>query len=467
MKFMSLGGAPDEIGASCHYVEIDGTGLLLDTGADPEEEGFESVPDLALVPERMDGYVDHAVVTHAHHDHMGSLPVVLRRFPHVHVHMTDATRELSDLLLPASARLQRRKMLEGETDADPLFEEKDVEACSYLYFTHDLETPFDLTGLKGNTKVTGTFYDAEHVLGSVGVLLKWEEDGRKRTLFYTGDTGKTSQAVLPGAEYPEGPVDIMLLESTLAADPITETISRRDEEVRLGESIASVLDRGGTVLLPVFSLGRSQEILALIDRYKRSGLIEDDIPIYTAGMMRAISDIYDRTRFTTPRIDDEFKVYGVDQSRLPRSNSGLSDVLKKPGIIAVGSGMMFERTISNRIAQRLIEDEKNGVFLVGFARHDSPAHKLLDASLEGPDAEVELHPAKGPQPVRCAVDRFRFSGHSNRRQLLELVDRLRPKTIILVHGEPEARDWMADNIRYFHPDVDIWVPDRGEIITVK
>lgn len=466
MRYMSLGGAPDEIGASCHYVEIDGTGILLDAGADPEEEGFESVPDLALVPERTNGYVDHAVVTHAHHDHIGSLPVVLREFPHVHVHMTDATRELSDILLPASARLQRRKMMEGETDADPIFEEDDVEAASYLYFTHDLETPFDLTGLRGKTKITGTLYDAGHVLGSAGVLLKWKENGREQTLFYTGDTGKTSQAVLPGAEYPDGPVDIMLLESTLAADPITETISRRDEEERLGKSIAAVLDRGGTVLLPVFSLGRSQEILALIDRYKRRGLIKGDIPVYTAGMMRAISDIYDRTRFTTPRIDDEFKVYDVDQSRLPRSSSALSDVLKKPGIIAVGSGMMFDRTISNRIAQRLIEDEKHGVFLVGFARHDSPAHMLLEASLQGPDAEVELSPAKGPQPVRCTVDRFRFSGHSNRRQLLELVDRLKPKTIILVHGEPEARDWMADNIRYFHPDVDIWVPDRGEIINV-
>ena len=165
-------------------------------------------------------------------------------------------------------------------------------------------------------------------------------------------------------------------------------------------------------------------------------------------------------------MDEDFRVFGVEQSRLPRSDDALRSALKKPGIFAVGSGMMFEQTISNKIARVLIEEERNGVFLVGYAREDAPAHLLRDAAEQGRGTEVQISRARGPQKVMCDVDRFRFSGHSNRRQLLELVDRMKPETIILVHGEPAAREWMADNIRYFHPEIDIYIPNRGEVVTV-
>lgn len=463
MLFTTL-GETEEIGASCHYVQMDRTGILLDAGADPEKEGLESLPDLQRVARHPDWPVDHVIVTHAHHDHLGALPMVVRQFPHALVHMTSATRQLADILLPASARLQRRKVEEGSTAVDPLFDEDDVEASSYVYQAHPLEDEFDLSGLKGTFDLTGEFFDAGHVLGSLGVLIRWEEDNRTRSLFYTGDTGSQNQTIIPGAVYPDEEVDILLLESTLGADPIAETVTRRSEENRLGESMARVLKRGGSVLLPVFALGRGQEILALIDRYKKRGLIDEDIPVYTAGMMRAISDTYDKTRFSTPRLNEDFQVFGVPQGRLPRSQSATNEMLKKPCILAVGSGMMFERTISNRIAMELVEDPKHGVFLVGFAREDSPAARLIEAREKGEGTEVVLSPSRGAQPVRCEVDRFRFSGHSHRRDLLKLVDHFNPKTVVLVHGEAKAKAWMADNIRYFHPDVTVHVPKPGEVL---
>jgi cleavage and polyadenylation specificity factor subunit 3 len=465
MIFTSL-GASEDIGASCHYIKIDGTGILLDAGADPEKEGAESVPDLQRIQLNPDWPVDHVIVTHAHHDHLGSLPVVVKMFPHARVHMSGATRSLADILLPASARLQRRKVEEGSTVVPPLFAEDDVEACSYLYQSHALETEFDLSGLKGRFSISGELYDAGHVLGSVGVHISWIEDGKERTLFFTGDTGLRNQTIIPGASYPDDTVDVLLLESTLGADPDSESFDRKGEEKKLGKSMARVLKRGGVVLMPVFALGRAQEMLALIDRFKNRGLIDENIPVYTAGMMRAISDTYDKERLTTPRLNEEFLVYGVKQRRLPRTQGGLNEMLKKPCILAVGSGMMFERTISNKIAQALVENEKNGIFLVGYAREDSPGALLADARAEKKGTMVTLAKSKGPQAANCDVERFRFSGHSNRRDLLVLVDLLQPKTIVLVHGEKAAKEWMVDNIKFFYPEIDVQMPMQNDVLEV-
>src|SRR5690554_2065374 len=132
MRYLAL-GSTREIGASCHYLHVAGTGLVLDAGVDPEADGVESLPDLALIRDRMERPVDHVLVSHAHHDHLGALPVLVQQFPHLGVHMTKATRMLAEVLLPSSARLQRRRLLEGSTTAKPLFDSDAVEALAYLY----------------------------------------------------------------------------------------------------------------------------------------------------------------------------------------------------------------------------------------------------------------------------------------------------------------------------------------------
>jgi predicted metal-dependent RNase len=208
-------------------------------------------------------------------------------------------------------------------------------------------------------------------------------------------------------------------------------------------------------------------MIALIDRFKQRGLIPEDTPVYTAGLMRAISDVYDKTRFSTPRLNEDFQVYGVDQTRLPRSEAATLAALSEPSIHVVGSGMMFEGTISNKLAQRLVSSEKNGIFLVGYTRPDSPGHLLLEAARTGPGTEVVIDKAVGPQPVHCSVGRYRFSGHSHRRDLIQIVEQLRPKKIVLVHGETESRTWMYDNIRFFYPDIEVLSPESGEVVDLS
>lgn len=465
MLFVALGDT-EAIGASCHFLKIDGTGIVLDAGADPNQEGEDSLPRFDLVRNHPDWYVDHAVVTHAHHDHIGSLPVLIREFPHVLVHMTRATRDLADLLLPASARLQRRKLREGSTSAEPLYEEEELGMYSYLYLTHELGEAFDLTGIRAEVPIRAELLNSGHILGSAGVLLRFEENGRERRVFYTSDTNLRPQTIIPGGTYPEEAIDVLILESTAGADPEAELTTRRTEEKKFGEAIQRVLTRGGSVLIPSFALGRAQEILALLDRFKKRGLIPEETPIYTAGALRAIADLYDKTRFITPRLDPSFQVFGVQQRRLPRSQAAKTNVLAEPGIHVVSSGMMFERTLSNRLAQDLVEHERNGIFFVGFAKEDTPAARLMEAAEQEAETEVVLDEDRGPQPVRCEVERFRFSGHSHRRDLIQLVEQLRPKKIILVHGDEDAREWMEDNLRFFYPDVEILRPSIGEPLEV-
>jgi Cft2 family RNA processing exonuclease len=462
MIFVPL-GKTEAIGANCYFLMIEGTGLIIDVGADPEEDGIDSVPDFGFIHQNPNWYVDHALVTHAHHDHIGSLPVLIQNFPHVMVHMTKATRDLADVVLPASARLQQRRLREGSSVHEPLFSEEELGVYNYLYLTHDLNKDFDITGLKGTTKVKARFYSAGHILGSAGVLLRFEEEeGEERRVFYTSDTNMRPQSIIPGGEYPDPPIDVLFLESTLGADSEAELTTRRTEERNFSDALESAIARKATVLIPVFALGRSQEVLALIHRFKQRGTIPAETPVYTAGSMRAFAELYDKTRHNTPRLDPEFQVYDVDQIRLPRNRDAQRDALVGPSIHVVSSGMMFERTASNALAQQIVEDERNAVFLVGFAREDSPADRLLVAAQQGKGTEAVLDTARGPQPINCEVKKFRFSGHAHRRDLIELVEKLKPRTVVLMHGEEEARRWMSDNIKFFYPDIHIVMAQTGQ-----
>ncbi len=463
MKFLALGDTED-IGASCHFLDIEGTGIVLDSGTDPSRDGPDSLPRFDWVRDRAQSYVDHALITHAHHDHMGSLPVLVEEFPHVMAHMTDATKQLLDFLLPASARLQKKRYDQNETQHEPLFREDDLDFLSHVYLSHELEADFDLTGMEGGS-VTGCFYSAGHILGSVGTELRFEENGEKRRLFYTSDTNMQPQSIIPGGEYPST-TDVLVLETTLGADEESEQTSRPEEVEKFRDTLGQVIERGGTALIPVFVMGRAQEMLSMLQRLKDEGTIPRDVPIYTAGSMRAIAGLYDDTRETTPRLDEDFKVYDVDQERVPYDSDEKTEMLEGPGIMVVSSGMMFEPTLSNVLARRIVENERDAVLIVGHAVEGTPARRLQDAAEEGPGAPVMLAEGHGPQPVYCTVERFRFSGHSHRRDLLTIVDDLAPETVLLVHGEPEAQAWMQDHIDAQHPEIDVRRPDWGELIEV-
>lgn len=450
MRFLTLGNASN-IGASCHYLDLDSCGLVLDAGADPNLEGPDSLPSFKRLGNRA---VSHGIITHAHHDHIGAIPALVEAYPHVALHMTEPTRQLTSFMLEASVRLQRRRFAEGTSPYSPLFEYEDLDAVQDAVRTHAYAEWFDL--MAGD--LAARFYYSGHLLGATGVLLT---TGSGMRVFYTSDTNMRPQTIVPGGHYPKEAVDVLIMECTLAADAEAERVTRKSEEQRLVHRIRKVLKRGGTVLLPVFMLGRAQEVLCMLGRFRQRGQLDPEIPIYTAGGLRQVSAIYDATRFDTPRLDPDFEVYSVEQRRFPRGKKAKRRSLREPSIHVLSSGMMVENTMSNWVAQEIIEHEKHAIFLVGFAKEDLPAGQLLQAVVTGAD-EVILDPRAGAQTIACEVDRFRFSGHSHRRDLVELVQRLSPRTVILVHGETEARAWMSDEIVRSCRSVDVLSPGLGE-----
>jgi Cft2 family RNA processing exonuclease len=461
MRYVSLGDT-HEIAASCHHVTFGGTGVVLDAGMDPDKDGYDALPPFEMLRGLP---VDHIVITHAHHDHLGALPVITREVPHARVLLSRPTAMLAETLLPSSARLQKRRVREGSAVGAPVFDVETAEGLSYLYETPPLDTPFDLAGLHAEGPLAGTFYHASHVLGAVGLLLDGYEtppEGGspvRRRVFYTSDTSVRPQTILAPADYPETPVDVLILESTLGADAEAATTTRKAEEKRLGEALARVAARGGTSLIPVFALGRSQDVLAMIHRFKRRGILPADVPVYTGGSMRAVAEVYDKTRETTPRLDPDFEVFGVEQERLPRSGARLAEAIAGGGIFVVASGMLFERTPSFDIAQKLVEDERHGVFFVGFSKEGSPGDRLQRARAAG--EPMVFDDGLGPQTIRAEVERFRFSGHADRDDLVAVVGQLKPKTVILVHGETVAKEWLREAIEATHPDVRVVTPEPG------
>ncbi len=460
MRYLSLGDTTD-IAASCHYVDLGGTGVILDAGMDPDKDGYDALPPFELIKNQP---VDHVVVTHAHHDHLGSLPVLSHEVPHARVHMSRPTAMLAEVLLPSSARLQKRRVREGSTQTAPVFDVETAEALSYVYETHPLDTPFRLAGTKAQGDLVATFYHASHVLGAVGLLLDGDEVGpdgqlERRRLFYTSDTSIQAQTILPGADFPDESVDVLLLESTLGADPDAAATTRKAEERRFGDTIGTVIARGGVVLVPVFALGRSQDVLAMIDRAKTRGAIPAGTPVYTAGSMRAIAEVYDRTRETSPRLDPDFEVFGVDQERLPRSSARTQEAIGQPGIFVVTSGMLFERTPSFDVARRLVSDDRHAILFVGYSKEGSPGDRLQLAAAAG--EQMVFDEQEGPVAVRATVERFRFSGHAHRDDLVGIVGRLDPETVVLVHGETAAKEWMRDTINEVYPDVRVVIPEQG------
>lgn len=464
--FLSL-GSTNEISASCHYVNLAGTGILLDAGQDPNIDGPKGLPKYSLLQDHPDWGIDYCILSHAHHDHIGSLPVMLQRFPHVRIHMTQPTRLLLDFLLPESARLQKKRFKEGVNPHEAMFTEEQAEMAAYLYRSWPLDHSFELEeGVRAQMPIKATFHHAGHVLGAVGTMLEAERDGVPFKVFFSGDINMRAQAIQPGAALPDGPIDVLIMESTLGADPSAELTTRKKEEERFLDGIQATLKRGGCVLIPAFALGRSQEMLAILHRFKKQKKLPEDLPIYTAGSQRAISDIYDRTRFISPRLDEKFEVYGVEQKRFPKSKARIDHLLQsgEPSIFILGSGMLFERTLSNRLAQKMIEDERHSIYFVGYIKPDCPAAALFAAKQQ--NTPVQLDKNGGLHKVLCEVDRFRFSGHSNRRELIQAVEKLKPKRVILVHGEADAREWMKDNILYFYPETEVILPEQGVPISL-
>ncbi|MBK1829387.1 MBL fold metallo-hydrolase [Verrucomicrobiaceae bacterium R5-34] len=446
MQFTSL-LRRNEIGANSYLIEMDGQRIVLDSGMHPKEEGLDSLPAHHELPADS---IDSIFVSHSHLDHSGSLPVLMRDQPGADVFMTPATAKLIDALLHNSVNVMESKRTElGITDY-PFYTHRELDDHEKRWRTFNYERPFQI-----GDNVRASFHDAGHILGSSGIMLETPE----KRVFYTGDVQFEDQTLIPGADLPEEDIDTLIIETTRGASPRCESYSREVEEQKFAESINDCLKRGGSVLVPVFAMGKTQEVLTMINRFKQEGLIPD-APVYIGGLSTKMTIIFDEFADSTPRNQPGFRILKDMEVKTGGRRRKRAPIVYQPGgIYALSSGMMTEKTVSNNFARGFISNPKNSLLFVGYADPDSPAGHIR-AGKQGD--LIDLDPAQDPIQFNCPMEVFDFSGHATRDDLLSYILRVKPKKTILVHGDLPATEWFAQQLKEKLPECETIIPLPGK-----
>jgi Cft2 family RNA processing exonuclease len=423
----------------------------------PKDMGEDALPDLKAIAGRG---IEAILISHAHQDHIGTLPVAMRRFPGARVFMTEATAEIGSVLLHNSVNVMTRQREEIGERWYPLFTHRETDKASERWRWCPVRQRFSIAGERAPqprtlSELTFEFFDAGHVLGSTGILLRAEN----QTVFYTGDVNFDDQTIMQAAAFPEEKIDVLIIECTRGDHAKPTGWTRAAEERRFAEALGRAFERGAGVLIPVFALGKTQEVLAMLYRFRReSRKPSGEFPIYIGGLSSKMTDIYDRRARMTRRQLPQLQLVR-DVAPFILNDETVRDAPLRAGrVYVLSSGMMIPKTLSNVFARRLIENPQHSIFFVGYANPESPAGLLRDA---GNGGEVALDPDKSPQQIRCNIEQFQFSAHATRETLIEYAKKLSPRKIVLVHGDPPAVEWMRAQLDAQLPGTEVIVPMPG------
>jgi len=453
LKFINL-ARRTEIGANSYYLEIGRHRLLLDCGMHPKNTGEDALPNFKAIGDRE---VEAILVSHAHQDHIGTLPVGIRRFPSARIFMTEPTADVGSVLLHNSVNVMTRQREEIGEMSYPLFTHREIDRASQRWRWCPLRQRISIAGERAAQRekdtLTFEFFDAGHVLGSTGVLLR----GEGQTVFYTGDVNFDDQTIMQTAVFPEEKIDVLIMECTRGDHPKPEGWTRAGEERRLAKALAAAFEREACVLIPVFALGKTQEVLAMLYKFRRQRLLPE-FPIYIGGLSSKFTDIYDRRTHMTRRQLPRLKLM-KEVAPFVLNDETVRDTIMQGGrVYVLSSGMMIPKTLSNVFARRIIENPQHSIFFVGYANPDSPAGRLRETEEGG---EVALDPDKPPQRIRCNIEQFQFSAHGTRESLIDYAKRISPRKILLVHGDLPAIEWMRTILSNELAHSEVIIPTPG------
>lgn len=458
MRIINLN--PDTaIGASAWFVEIDGHRLLMDAGTHPKREGMAGLPLYSVIAQEE---VDAIAVSHCHHDHVGSLPIAVRHFPRAHVLLTELSYFLIERVLHNSVNVMKRQRDELGIKEYPLYSHEELDDIAPLFqgykFNREIEWAAHHKGRAGLPSPTLEFYDAGHALGSAGIMVR----GQKETLFYTGDVCFQDQTILKGARFEDLQADVLIMETTRGNRATPPGFTREGEINRLTEALQQVLARKGCVLIPTFALGRTQEILALLALLMRSGKLKNQ-PVYIGGLGRVFTEIYDLQAHRAHRQHQNLRL--TEALNLIVLEKGQAEKMKLSGgrIFVVTAGMMSEHTAAHDLAMRMVGDERQAIFFVGYADPETPGGRVKAAA---PGGTFVLSPSGGEVTKRCQLDDFDLTAHANREELLDFVGQVSPRAVLLGHGDDDSRRWFEDQIRTKYSKIKVLQPEPGKAVEV-
>jgi Cft2 family RNA processing exonuclease len=450
---------PDtDIGASGWLVEIDDHRILLDAGMHPKREGREGLPMLGRAGS---AEVDAIAISHCHHDHVGALPVACRHFPKAHVLMTELSYFLAERVLHNSVNVMTRQRDELGIREYPLYSHDEVDDIAPQFqgfkYNREIEWAAFHKARAGLPSPTLEFYDAGHTLGSAGVLVR----GQKETLFYTGDVCFHDQTILRAARFEDVKADVLIMETTRGSHKTPAGFTRESEIARLVDAIHEAQKRKGCILIPSFALGRTQEMLALLALLMREGKLKAQ-PVYIGGLGRVFTEIYDLEAHRTNRQHTNLQLHEALQ--LIVLEKGQAEKMKLSGgrIFVLTAGMLSENTAAHDLAARMIGDERQSIFFVGYADPGTPGGRLKAAK---PGETFVLSPSAGRVTRHCQLLDFDLTAHAQREALLDFVGQVSPRAVLLNHGEDDSRAWFDEQIRRRWPKIKILQPQPGITLT--
>ncbi|MFW5748232.1 MAG: MBL fold metallo-hydrolase [Chloroflexota bacterium] len=437
MRLTFLGGA-DEVGASSTLVEIAGKRLLIDAGiriSPRSNRGIQNdqLPDLRPISEA--GGPDYVLVTHAHTDHTGALPLVLEQYPHVPVLATRPTEVLTGILQRDAQRIMKsRQDQEGEL---PIFDEVASDRLMRAFQTVEFGHPVRLgEGLQV------TYHPAGHIAGAAMLVLESEEG----TLVMSGDVSMNDQRAVVSAALPRIKADALVLESTYGGKLHA---NRTAEEKRLIDTLAAIAGAGGRALIPAFALGRAQEVIQIILAYRD----QLEVPIYVDGMVRSVCQGYagfaDLLPRSTVRAAGENPLFFRDKVR-PVTSAAMREEIARgsdPCVIVASSGMLTGGA-SVIYARHLAPDPRSAILLTGYQDEEAPGRHLQRMMRERQEGDQALLKIDGqPVTVRCQIDTYSLSAHADEMELVSMAEALEAEAVMLVHGDERARHSLASALR--------------------
>lgn len=464
MKIKFCGAAGTTTGSQ-HLLEVNGKKILLDCGMfqGRRQESYEKNKNFEHFDPKE---IDAVVLSHAHIDHSGNLPNLVKNGFKGNIYSTYATRDLCQIMLPDSARIQahdiyylNKHKVKGEPLAEPLYTEQDVDKVMHLFVNIGYERPLSL-----GDGITLSFYDAGHILGSAQVVLDIEDrddGGKKKRLMFSGDVGRGGNEILPDpSAVPD--VDILLMESTYGG--VEHEAPPRDDAAFI-KVLKRALDRGGKIFIPSFAVERTQQLLYILHRLFKENIIPE-IPVYVDSPLAVSATEIFRLHpecFNTEMYDFMMTVrdpFGFEHLRLIRAISQSKELNKKSGqaIIIAASGMCEAGRILFHLING-IENRRNTILFVGYCAEHTLGwkirHKWSDVNILG-----------APYTVNAAVEILdSFSGHADHSELVDYFKRTggEKSQVFIIHGEEERSVALEKALSSFHP-ANYHRPSPGQVI---
>ncbi|WP_343079947.1 MBL fold metallo-hydrolase [Ostreiculturibacter nitratireducens] len=445
---VSFHGAAEGVTGSCHLIECSGQRILVDCGM---FQGGRELHEENAEPFGFDpAGIDILLLTHAHLDHCGRIPLLVKRGFKGEIITTAATRELARLVLLDSAHLheeeahrRHRKASrnhKGEQPAGPLYDTMDaLNSFDCFGRTAEYGTPITL-----GDGVRATFVDAGHILGSASVLLELEEHGYRKRVLFSGDIGGHDRPLLNDPQPPSN-VDVVVMETTYGD---RDHRSLEDSVDEFYEAIRDADARGGNVIIPTFALERAQELLFFLREGMEREEIRKNLRVFLDSPMAiSATELFRRHPEAYKPGIAEMLNHGKDPFRLPdlhftrdASESIALNQIRSGAIIMAGSGMCTGGRVRHHLRHNLAHNDCSVIF-VGYAAEGTLARIIIDGA-----KSVKLF---GDEiPIRARIHTINgFSAHADKTELLEWYRRTgQPERTFLVHGERRAMDVFVEEL---------------------